>query len=142
MVEGDGVNISLQREEEKRTEIKVGIAYEGWDPVGKGRYRLKEKTTYTGIMTGRGFWPAAGGRLISLREQGQLGLWVNSIHKPKICGNTVPRFKLRPESDKPSEDKYRAWLETGLPALYGPHHNHPWAQTLSAIRLRRTGQSR
>jgi len=282
MVEGDGVNISLQREEERRTEVKVGIAYEGWDPLGKGRYRLKEKTTYTGIMTGRGFWERfsvllakkydlgrvgqviVGGdgaewvkkgadmlggiyqldrfhlmralrrglreeqvrpvyescivgdvgkadellrqaqieargdeakrisqlrgyilnnasglrdyrlevgyeglrglgtiesnidklvasrmkkrgmswtkrggdrmaRLINLREHGQLGLWVNSLDKPKICGNIVPRFKLRPESVKPSEDKYRAWLEAGLPALYGPHHNRPWAQILSGM---------
>jgi hypothetical protein len=282
MVEGDGTNIALQREEERRGEVKVGIAYEGWELVGKDRYGLREKTTYAGIMNGREFWERfsivlakrydlgkvgqviVGGdgaewvkkgadmlggiyqldrfhllralrrglrdeqvfpvyeaciagevakadgllrqaqgetkgeaakriaqlrgyllnnasglrdyrleagygglrglgaiesnvdklvasrmkkrgmswtrrggdrmaRLINLREQGQLGLWVNSLDKPKICGNIVPRFKLRPESDKPSEDKYRAWLEAGLPALYGPHHNRPWAQTLSAM---------
>ena len=52
MIEGDGASIALQREEERRAEVKVGIAYEGCETVGKGRYRLKEKTTYAGIMNG------------------------------------------------------------------------------------------
>jgi len=56
-VEGDGVNIALQREKERRTEIKAGIAYEGWEPVGGvGRYRLKGKTSYMGLMDGDRFW--------------------------------------------------------------------------------------
>ena len=33
-------------------EVKVGIAYEGWQRVGKDRYKLKEKISYTGIMDG------------------------------------------------------------------------------------------
>ena len=56
MVEADGVSIALQREEERRTEVKVGIAYEGWEGVGKNRYKLREKTSYTGIMDGERFW--------------------------------------------------------------------------------------
>jgi hypothetical protein len=56
MVEADGVSIALQREEERRAEVKVGIAYEGWQPVGKDRYRLKEKMSYAGIMDGERFW--------------------------------------------------------------------------------------
>lgn len=56
-VEGDGVNIALQREKERRAEIKAGIAYEGWEPVGSpGRYRLKGKTPYMGLMNGDRFW--------------------------------------------------------------------------------------
>lgn len=56
-IEGDGVNIALQREKERRTEIKVGIAYEGWEPVGGlGRYRLRDKTPYMGLMNGDRFW--------------------------------------------------------------------------------------
>ena len=50
MIEGDGTSIALQREEERRVEVKVGIAYEGWEVVGQDRYRLKEKITYAGIM--------------------------------------------------------------------------------------------
>lgn len=56
MVEADGTSIALQREEERRAEVKVGIAYEGWQPVGKDRYKLKEKISYTGIMGGERFW--------------------------------------------------------------------------------------
>jgi len=56
LVEGDGTNIALQREEERRAEVKVGIAYEGWQMVGKDRYALKEKSIYAGIMSGQEFW--------------------------------------------------------------------------------------
>lgn len=58
MVEADGTSIALQREKEKRTEAKLGIAYEGWDAVGKERYRLSEKTSYAGVMDGESFWEA------------------------------------------------------------------------------------
>ena len=52
----DGISIALQREEERRTEIKVGIAYEGWEEVGKGRYKIRAKTAYVGVMGGERFW--------------------------------------------------------------------------------------
>lgn len=283
LVEGDGVNISLQREEDRRGEIKVAIAYEGWQPIGKGRYRLKEKTTYAGMMPGwelwesfsvllakrydlgkvgqvivggdgaewvkegaevlggiyqldrfhllralrrglrddqvgsvydacvvgdiaradellrqaqaevqgeaaqrlselRGYilnnadglrdyrlevgyqqglrglgtiesnidklvasrmkkrgmsWTKPGGdrmaRLINLRERGDLCPWMKGVHQAKACGNTGSRFRLRIEKDKPTKHKYRAWLEAGVPALCGPHHNRPWVQRLAAI---------
>lgn len=56
-VEGDGVSVALQRERERRGEMKVGIAYEGWEATGsKGRYRLEEKTPYIGLMGGERFW--------------------------------------------------------------------------------------
>jgi Uncharacterised protein family (UPF0236) len=56
-VESDGVSIALQRENERRAELKVGIAYEGWEKVGRQeRYRLKEKTTYLGLVDGDRFW--------------------------------------------------------------------------------------
>ncbi len=55
-VEGDGVSVALQREKERRTEVKAGIAYEGWEEVGKGRYRLREKSVYLGLMDGDRFW--------------------------------------------------------------------------------------
>ena len=41
MVEADGVGIALQREKERRTEVKVGIAYEGWEEVEKDWYKLR-----------------------------------------------------------------------------------------------------
>jgi hypothetical protein len=51
-VEADGTSIALQREEARRAEVKAGIAYEGWHKVGRDRYRVKDKTVYSGIMNG------------------------------------------------------------------------------------------
>lgn len=56
VIEADGVNIALQREEEGRAEVKVGIAHEGWQEISKNRYKLKEKSVYSGIMHGDRFW--------------------------------------------------------------------------------------
>ena len=49
MTEMDGVVLPLQREEAKRTEVKLGIAYEGWEKVGKDRYRTVNKTIYSTV---------------------------------------------------------------------------------------------
>ena len=46
MVEADGVMLSLQREKERKAEVKLGIAYEGWERVGKDRYRTVNKTVF------------------------------------------------------------------------------------------------
>jgi hypothetical protein len=56
VIEADGVNVALQKEEERRTEVKVGIAHEGWQEISKNRYKLKEKSVYSGIMNGDRFW--------------------------------------------------------------------------------------
>ena len=50
MVEADGVSVALQRERERRVEVKVGIAHEGWQKISK------EKSVYSGIMSGDRFW--------------------------------------------------------------------------------------
>lgn len=55
-IEADGTNIALQREETRRAEVKAGVAYEGWKEVSKDRYRVTEKTVYTGVMDGERFW--------------------------------------------------------------------------------------
>lgn len=55
-IEADGVNVALQREKRKRAEIKVGIAYEGWQEINTGRYRLSNKTCYSQIAGGDSFW--------------------------------------------------------------------------------------
>ena len=49
-------NLASKRERERRVEVKVGIAHEGWEKISKERYRLKEKSVYSGIMIGDGFW--------------------------------------------------------------------------------------
>ena len=46
MVEADGVMLSLQREKERKAEVKLGIAYEGWEKIGKDRYKTGNKTVF------------------------------------------------------------------------------------------------
>jgi hypothetical protein len=50
LTEVDGVILPLQREQERRIEVKVGIAYEGWQKVGRQeRYRTVNKTIYCAV---------------------------------------------------------------------------------------------
>lgn len=56
LMEADGVNIALQREQTRKAEVKIGICYEGWEEVSKGRYRLTGKTAYHGFGSGERFW--------------------------------------------------------------------------------------
>lgn len=50
ITEMDGVILPLQREPERRIEVKLGIAYEGWQPVGRqGRYQTVNKTIYSAV---------------------------------------------------------------------------------------------
>ena len=56
ITEADGVMLSLQREKEKKAEVKLGIAYEGWEKVSKDRYRTVNKTVFTGVMGETAFW--------------------------------------------------------------------------------------
>jgi len=72
-VEADGTSIALQREEKRRGEVKVGIAYEGWEEVSKNRYKLKDKTVYTGIMSGDRFWEGFSLALAKKYDLSQIG---------------------------------------------------------------------
>ncbi len=72
-VEADGTNIALQREKSRRAEVKIGIAYEGWEQVSKERYRVKEKTVYSGIMNGDRFWEGLSLALAKKYDLSQVG---------------------------------------------------------------------
>lgn len=69
LVEADGVMLSLQRERERKAEVKLGIAYEGWARVGKDRYRTVNKTAFAAVAGEQAFW--AG---MSLKLQGTYDL--------------------------------------------------------------------
>ena len=69
MVEADGVMLSLQREKERKTEVKLGIAYEGWEKVSQARYKTVNKTIFSAVTSGDTFW--AG---LSLKLQKQYDL--------------------------------------------------------------------
>jgi hypothetical protein len=66
MVEADGVMLSLQREKERKTEVKLGIAYEGWEKVGQDRYRTINKTIFADVTGGDQFW---AGMSLKLQKQ-------------------------------------------------------------------------
>jgi len=61
-VEADGVWVRLQREEQEGMEIKVGIAYEGWERLrakDREQYRLRNKRVYVHCVPGLSFWEGA-----------------------------------------------------------------------------------
>lgn len=53
--ETDGVYVRLQREKQSKGEIKVGIAYDGWEKKGKDRYALDGKVVVAGFSNSKDF---------------------------------------------------------------------------------------
>lgn len=56
MIEADGVVLPLQRQAARKVEVKLGIAYEGWQKVGKDRYCTVNKAFYADISGADQFW--------------------------------------------------------------------------------------
>ena len=56
LVEADGVSVALQRETQRRGEVKVGVAYTGWKPVGYRRYQVEGKVVHAGVEDAETFW--------------------------------------------------------------------------------------
>jgi hypothetical protein len=54
--ESDGVYISLQREQQKKTEVRVGILYTGKKAIAEGRKRLENKVVVTKIVENSQEW--------------------------------------------------------------------------------------
>jgi hypothetical protein len=80
MVEADGVMLSLQREKERKAEVKLGIAYEGWEKVGRDRYRTVNKTAYAATDEGDHFW---AGMSLKLHRKYDLA----SVKEPTVGGD-------------------------------------------------------
>ena len=53
--EVDGVYLNLQREDSRKAEMKVAIAYDGWRDGGNGRYVLNDKVAVAGFSNVREF---------------------------------------------------------------------------------------
>ena len=115
------------------------LAVEGEDLRGLGAIEGNVDKLIASRMKKRGMsWTKRGAnrmaRLINLRDRGQLHLWANRRDKRDGSHSVPVSPKARSENHKSSQGEYRAWIEARLrPALYGPHANRPWAQTLSAI---------
>jgi len=48
--------LSLQRAKARKVEVKLGIAYEGWNKIGKDRYQTIHKMFYADIASSDAFW--------------------------------------------------------------------------------------
>jgi len=70
MVEADGVALSLQRERTRKTEIKLGIAYEGWAKVGRDRYRTVNKSFFADTGDAHKQW---AGMTVKLQKRYDMG---------------------------------------------------------------------
>ena len=66
LVEADGIMLSLQREKARKVEAKAGIVYEGWEKVGKDRYRTMNKSIHMDIADSEAFW---AGMTLKLHEK-------------------------------------------------------------------------
>ena len=73
LVEADGVMLSLQREKERKAEVKLGIAYEGWEKVSKDRYRTLNKTVFASVADGDTFWAGMSLKLESKYDLSRIG---------------------------------------------------------------------
>ena len=73
------------------------------------------------------------GELINLREMGQLHLWINRRGERYASQGIPVSKKVMAGKPRFTDSDRGAWLEAGLPALYGPQANRPWTQVLRAI---------
>ena len=55
-VEGDGTFINLQRQNKRKAEVKLVTTHEGWEQVGKNKYKLKNKTVFAGLNAADETW--------------------------------------------------------------------------------------
>lgn len=69
-VEADGLFIHMQREEKKKAELKLGVAYEGLAPIGAGRYKTLGKVACSGMLTSEAFWRRFSERLTRTYDLG------------------------------------------------------------------------
>ena len=74
-------------------------------------------------------------RLLCIRFlvlEGKLGGWLSD--KKLICvSNNIPPKSIQRIVTRLSAQEPDAWLQAGLPALYGPHASHPWVKVLRNI---------
>jgi uncharacterized protein UPF0236 len=64
MVEADGKWVRLQRTPDQRSlEVKLAVAYEGWEREGLERWRLRDKQVYVSTGDGAEVWEGLSARL-------------------------------------------------------------------------------
>ena len=73
LVEADGVYLSLQREKQRKAEVKTVIGYEGWWKEGKSRYRTLNKFSYADVASSDECWASISLRLQQRYGEGGMG---------------------------------------------------------------------
>lgn len=71
-VEADGLFVHLQREDKKKAELKLGVAYEGLVPIGQNRYKTLGKVACSGMLSSEAFWRRFSERLTRTYDLGSL----------------------------------------------------------------------
>lgn len=133
MVEADGVMVSQQRQKERKVEVKLGIAYEGWREISRDRYCTVNKTVFATVGGGGdAFW---SGMTLKLQKRydlagvgqvivgGDGASWVKE-GAGYMGGNfQLDRYHLQRELTaalgRDQETKSRVWqaIELGEPAV-------------------------
>ena len=65
-VEADGTMINLQRQSKRKAEVKLVTAHEGWERVGKSKYKLKDKTILAGLDAADATWDRFTAKLLEV----------------------------------------------------------------------------
>ena len=134
--EMDGVWLSLQREEKRRTEARLGIFYTGKDALGKGRYALRDKVSVAGLVEDSEEWQERSflrayqhydlQHVQHMVLGGDGGNWIRDslagFEKPatyELCRFHLFRDARRTASSEPEEliRIVRTACEKGLPAV-------------------------
>jgi len=69
-VEADGLFVHLQREEKKKAELKLGVAYEGLTQIAAGRYKTLGRVACSGMLSSGQFWRRFSERLARTYDVG------------------------------------------------------------------------
>lgn len=141
--ETDGVYVKLQNEKQRKTEIKVGIAYDGWKEKGKNRYALDNKVVVAGISTSREFQQYREAAIAEVYDTDEINIrlmnadgaeWVKNIsevdtvfqldpfHKNKAIKENIPHAEAALEvhrllSERDLDGMF-SYLETYRDSLY------------------------
>ena len=72
--EVDGVWIALQREPQRRWELKLGVLHEGWEPESPAarRFRLKGQQAWGGDLDTEAFWARGFWRFVERYDPGRV----------------------------------------------------------------------
>lgn len=76
--EADGVWINMQGKDRpkkgRKCELKMAVAYDGWEPLGKGRYRLRNKVMVSGFEPPKEFQRKKEGAIAAVYSTDEINI--------------------------------------------------------------------